>query len=69
MNDECAIHGHEPIPEKYFRICVECGHCFVTAEDLEIADLNIRQEIEPDRVHVMLPATVIEICPMCTHDF
>jgi len=69
MKDECAIHGEEPIPDKYYKICTECWHCFVTAEALEIADLNIRQGIMPNRLHEVLPASRIHICPMCTHDF
>lgn len=63
-NDQCAIHGHEPIPEKYFRICGECWHVFVTAEELVQA---YRDEMpEPKRP---TPLEEIYFCPYCTHDF
>lgn len=34
-DQECAVHGHEPIPpEGAFKICVECGHAYLTAQEL-----------------------------------
>lgn len=30
----CYFHGEEPIPEQYYRICFECGHCYVTGQEL-----------------------------------
>lgn len=66
VNDECAIHGYEPIPEKYYMICGECYHCFVTAGEL----LALHNERGAE---VGLPAETnldyIYMCPLCTHDF
>lgn len=66
--DECAIHGHEPIPKDYYRVCGECGHVFVTADELVSKDLAMHHAVglldaqprDPER---------IEVCPECTHDF
>lgn len=34
-DQECAVHGYEPIPpEGAFKICVECGHAYLTAQEL-----------------------------------
>ncbi|WP_158881907.1 hypothetical protein [Amycolatopsis anabasis] len=66
MNDECFFHGHEPLPENYYRVCGECGHVFATADELlrrerEIAnEVGFQPETDPDRVYV---------CPLCAHDF
>lgn len=64
--DECAIHGYEPIPPTYYRICPECWHVFVTSEELLKAHNEILAEL------LMSPETDVEqvfICPVCTHDF
>lgn len=67
-NDQCYIHGHEPIPDGYFKICGECWHVFPTAQALIDDDLAVRREylgpaMGPD------PVEDIHICPHCTHDF
>jgi hypothetical protein len=80
-DDGCAIHGYEPLPETYFRVCGECGHCFTTAEELIDADRKLRDEIaafeaahpwpgiEPTPMVYHEDAEDITICPLCTHDF
>lgn len=32
--DHCWHHGYEPIPQAYYIVCTECGHCYRTAEEL-----------------------------------
>lgn len=57
--DQCFFHGYEPIPEAYFKICLECCHCWVTEEEF-LADVE------------KMPVTVVgevTFCPLCSHDF
>lgn len=60
--DNCAIHGPEPIPDPCFRVCRECGHAFETEEDLIQAELS---EWPGDRPVV----EEIYSCPYCSHDW
>jgi len=57
----------EPLPDDYYIVCGECGHVYVTTEELVKA---FRDYYEP-RVGQMLPASPEEIyaCPLCGHDF
>lgn len=68
MNEFCAIHGHEPIPQVYYKICAECWHCYVTEDELIIRDQAVRLSIGGDTGNPR-PADQIAICPLCTHDF
>jgi hypothetical protein len=62
----CFWHGHEPIPDDAYVVCGECGHCWVTGDDL-LADARLLcAEIgltlppgDPDK---------ITFCPLCSHD-
>lgn len=67
--DECSIHGYEPIPERFYRICHECRHCFVTEQELIKADFEIRRSIFGDLEIRATSGDKIHICPECTHDF
>lgn len=68
-DDHCEIHGYEPIPPNgnYHRICGECHHVFLTAEELVDKDAamfrSVTGKLRRDR-----PEN-IKICPECTHDF
>lgn len=65
----CAIHGYEPIPdgEIPYRICGECLHAFMTAEELVDKDAAMHREV----FGVLRRSRPEEIysCPECTHDF
>ncbi len=63
----CAIHGEEPIPPMYYRVCGECGHAFLTREELE--ELDHARAVECGLQGDPQPAEQISTCPMCTHDF
>lgn len=66
--DLCYIHGYEPLPDKYYRMCGECFHCFVTEQELVQKDLDVRREAFGPDAEVM-QAEDIHTCPECTHDF
>lgn len=57
----------EPLPAVYHIVCGECGHVFVTAEDLVAA---FKAYFEP-RIGQVLDVKTGEIyaCPKCGHDF
>jgi hypothetical protein len=71
----CYFHGYEPIPEKYYILCLECGHCYHTAEEL----LNTFNDIMYEGwfnweqgERPWIPATDvnrIHFCALCAHDF
>lgn len=71
----CYFHGEEPIPEKYYRICIECGHCYVTAQELVDMTNDIRYEMWMKYDQGLYPwipdtnADDIYCCAYCTHDF
>lgn len=68
-DQHCWHHGYEPIPDGAYRVCVECGHCFVTEQDLIDADRAWFTDVEPrDRPPVRAGAEVYA-CPLCAHDF
>lgn len=56
----CYFHGVEPVPDEYFRLCLECGHCFVTEEEFTAA-----AEESP----IARPDPELTFCPLCSHDF
>jgi hypothetical protein len=62
----CYFHGEEPIPPNAYRLCLECGHVYPTAEDLLKEDTKVALEYgfapvtEPEQV---------TCCPLCTHDW
>jgi len=73
--DGCYFHDDELVPEQHYLICFECGHCYVTAEDLlrasneehykmwfkwDQADYDFVPETNPDNIF---------FCAYCTHDF
>jgi hypothetical protein len=62
--DFCYSCGkHEPIPEKFYRLCGECFHVFVTEEELLEADAKASGKER--REH----GELIQSCPLCIHDF
>lgn len=71
----CFFHGDEPIPDKYYRICIECGHCYVTAEELLIVSNNENYKMWfgwEQGVTPWIPETNadnIYMCAYCAHDF
>lgn len=71
----CYFHGEEPIPETYYRICIECGHCYVTAEELVTMTNDIRYEMWMQWEQGLYPwipdtnADQIFCCAYCAHDF
>lgn len=67
-NDHCYVHGYEPLPKEWYRICVECWHCFITKEELVAKDLEIRRACGDPTAEPMDPDQIY-ICPVCTHDF
>lgn len=54
IRDECAIHGHEPIPPDCFRVCGECWHAYPTAQALVEEHNKILQEMSqiPEPIQV-----------------
>lgn len=71
----CFFHGEEPIPETYYRICIECGHCYVTANELLIEFNNSNYEMWfkwEQGLYPWVPETDVDniyYCAYCTHDF
>lgn len=68
----CFFHGVEPIPDTYYILCLECGHCYQTREDVETLDYAIQLAMTryySDFQPTNHPASTIYICPLCTHDF
>jgi len=61
----CTWHGDEPVPEKYFRLCIECGHVFVTREELIEAHRAAAEAVGIDPEHTHLNT----FCGLCLHDF
>lgn len=56
----CFFHGEEPVPDEYFRLCVECGHCFLTEDEFTAAAAE-----SP----IARPDPQLPFCPLCSHDF
>ena len=71
--EHCSSHGYEPVPIGAYRICVECGHCYITREDLETLHYALLLTFEgldwEGFVAKPAPACDIHTCPLCTHDF
>lgn len=70
--NNCWHHGYEPAPDDSYRLCMECGHCYITREDVETLDYALRLSFErdwADYTATALLARDIHICPLCTHDF
>jgi hypothetical protein len=59
----CFFHGEELIPDGEHVHCLECGHTYLTDDDLEQA----YAEKAPPGVRPM-EAARITFCPLCTHD-
>lgn len=66
----CWTHNVDE-PSDGYLLCGECGHMFLTPEELIAADLNWREESlaygrmdntakDPEKIYS---------CPHCTHDF
>lgn len=83
-SDHCHIHHvDEPDTGDVYRVCGECCHVFVTEEDLQAANLNVRRQIWQDGVRQKIesgdpdhsgapepkPGAEIYHCPLCAHDF
>ncbi len=68
MDDDgpCVIHGYEPVPDEWHILCIECGHVFVTAEDLLREHNRVMDECGFPRV---ADVEQVAMCPFCTHDF
>lgn len=79
IDDFCAIHGYEPLPPQYFRICGECGHAYGSADELLAADLAVVTALAestaaagdtiPVQVHAARTVEQVHCCPLCTHDW
>lgn len=62
-NKHCWIHDVDEPEEGAFRVCGECFHVFMTAEELIQADSKWYEDgrrNDPERIWS---------CPLCTHDF
>lgn len=55
----CFFHGVEPVPDEYFRICLECGHCWPTEAHFAADAAWLGDK----------PLADLSFCPLCTHDF
>jgi hypothetical protein len=66
--DDCAVHGHEPVPEGCYLVCGECRHAFATADELVRADQAVRESLEGSASAGPWPVDEIDVCPHCTHD-
>lgn len=71
----CYFHGEEPIPDEYYIICLECGHCYVTANELLITFNNENYKLWfqfQQGLNPWIPETDVDnihFCAYCTHDF
>lgn len=75
-DDNCYVHGYEPVPSSYYKMCYECQHVFVTEQDLIDDDVQVRRNFNKvagpgDYLFSEDPVPVEEIfcCPHCSHDF
>lgn len=81
VEEQCWHHGREPVPDGAYLVCGECGHCYVTADDLrrEYRLMDERCMASPWydatselwAVDPLVVPTADEIyaCPLCAHDF
>lgn len=70
IDEQCWHHGPEPAPTWAYRLCIECGHCYPTREDLETLDYAIQLTFDwPDFEATPRLAREIHTCPLCIHDF
>ena len=67
LRNTCAIHGYEPLPEKYYLVCGECWHVYVTEQDLMNEHDKLVEELGLTVFEVK--AEQVHICPLCAHDF
>ena len=73
FHDLCALHGYEPIPPGYYRVCGECHHAYATGQDLVDAHNQVVRRLwvadeESPSVLAAKPEDV-PFCPLCTHDW
>jgi hypothetical protein len=65
----CSWHrAHEPRTRRTFRVCMECGHVYETAADLEREFAVLGTEIHP-AVLVRRRVELVTFCPLCLHDW
>lgn len=57
----------EPLPAEYHEVCGECGHVYVTAEDLMAAYIEEWRKMAVSVQALDTPS--IDACPLCGHDF
>ncbi len=65
----CSFHHVDEPAEGAYLICFECGHAYLTAEDLRAAFMA---EVAPDLSSPLPeppPAEGVWFCPLCAHDF
>lgn len=62
----CFWHGFEPVPDNAYLVCGECGHCWVTADDLMEA---VRLICAAIGATVPSGPALVYHCPLCAHDF
>lgn len=55
----CFFHGEEPVPQEFFRMCLECGHVWPEHDDFQADVYRLFGEHRDD----------VSFCPLCTHDF
>jgi hypothetical protein len=72
---------HEPLPDKWYRMCGECLHVFVTEAELVREHNALLAEIRQDVTNVGVPVPPegvppdvttgkqVFCCPKCIHDF
>lgn len=67
--EHCTWHdAHEPA-EGAYRLCLECGHAFRTAEELQTTYVDNAPAETRSLAAGLVPASEISFCPHCLHDF
>lgn len=73
LADHCHFHGHEPICGEPYLICGECGHCYMTSNDLVRYFWNLvrlsGKAILCYPTGEPVNADDILFCPLCSHGF
>lgn len=59
----------EPLPDEYYSVCGECGHVYVTAEELLEAENRLLFEMQVTKPPVVTDPEHVYTCPLCGHDF
>lgn len=65
VDDWCAIHGVEPVPQGCYLVCPECWHAYATEEELLAAHREVEREFG---LRPVACAADVVVCPLCSHD-